>query len=747
MLLVAQNEISASVAREKRSFPWPSFLGGNSVTPETPVEDVAEDVSYDTAGEVDQQELQQQQQQQELGHNQNLQYHSYVVPNSAPQQQLQQDPNIVYHYPIWRVHKYNGIDLKPMPVSMLPAHLQPLPVTDNGAVQGSESDDYAQQSELDPQSAGYEIAEGSERVERTIPDELRRLAIKLGLPDLSKLPTLEDAMSLLGATTPEETISIIKELAATESGRELIKQFLQSNNDEEESVDDTVAENEQEQQELPEQQQQQLTDYQQQQLNDYQQQLQRLQKPQEFHFDQQDIQKMQQQQLHEQLIKQNQIQEQLPQQNHLQQHQQAEHQQQLAHEQYQHQQQQQTQEQYQREPEEDHHQHLNPNDVAPHTHSGQNLPAAYGPPQFRHPNQLLLPPTFLSTVGAGLDRAHTDLSLLHNIITTPRPESAGFFQRITHFFKPPPADVDLKQFQQYVPAASPAQSFNSFTSSYQNPHNPNVRIQDHQQFQPQFQSNQPQDPSVNPSHMPTIPIPSIPGLNEPTVDGFDSLLPTLPQLPQVHIPQRFHMPAEKQPAQTYVRVRYPLMAFNPVPDMYSIAQPLDEAKSAAVRDGIGSVETILLEEPRPDISQLPLDNFTAFKNAPQIVNSYGAPALPYTTDDDDDTDTAGSENIASVLRAPNGNAEAQTDTHSESADNTYRVEEDQNENEFRPSDEQTDDVTIQRRISNGPQRISSHDSYATGKINRADAAAVSAAIPTQSPTADVMMRSLPAFGK
>lgn len=777
MICVARNEISANIAREKRSFPWPSFLGGSSETPAAPIDAPTEDVSYDTADGVTQQELQQQQQQQSaqqqalleqlrqqnVQHPQNLQHPSYAVPNSNSIQ----NPNVVYHYPIWRVHKYNGIDLKPMPVSMIPSHLQSSPAADNGAAQESESIGYVQQTELDPQTTGYEIAEGSERFERTTPDELRKLAIQLGFPDLSKLPSFEDAMSLLGATTPEETISIIKELAATESGRDLIKQFFQGNNEAENDGGETAGGEEQKPQQLTEEQQQ-LTE-QQQAINDYQQQLLQLQRPQEFHFAQQDVQKIQQQQLHEQLIQQNQIQQQQQaQQNQIQQQQQTQQNQiqqqqqpqqnqiqpqqtdnQFA-QQYQEQQQQQQehQQQYQRQPDE-HHQHLDPSDVAPHTHSGQNLPETYGPPQIRRPSQLLQPPTLLSTVGAGLDRVNTDLGLLRTILTTPRPQSGGFFQRITHFFKPPVADVDLKQFQQSVPATAPAQSFSHTSfSSYQNPHNPNIRTQDHSQFQPQFQSNHPQNPSANPSEISTIPIPQVPGLSEPNVDGFAGLLPTLPQLPQVHIPQHFHMPAEQQPAQTYVRVRYPLMSFNPVPDMHSIAQPLDEANSAAVRNEIGSIETIVLEEPRPDISQLPLDNFTVFKNAPQIINSYGAPALPYTFDDDDDTDTAGSENIAIALKAPidEGIAESERETDATDYNTSYRVEENENENEFRPSEEQSA-VAFERRISNGPQRISSYDSYATGKINRADADAVSAAIPTQSPTADVMMRSLPVSGE
>lgn len=715
VLLVAQNEISASVAREKRSFPWPSFLGGNSVAPETPsapAEDAAADVSYDTADEINQQVLQQQQIVQQQAFLEQLQQQdvqpqqSYAIPNAVPQQQLVNDPNIVYHYPIWRVHKYNGIDLKPIPVSLLPAHLQPAPATESETAPAAEPVGYVQPSELDPQTTGYEIAEGSERFERTIPDELRKIAIMLGIPDFSKLPSLEDAMNLLGATTQEETISIIKELAATESGRELIKQFLQGNNDADGDETDGAEEQQQltdEQQQLTDQQQQ-FTD-QQQQLTDYHQQLLQLQKPQEIHFAQQDIQKQQQQQLHDQLIQQNQIQQQLTQQNQIQQ-QQADRQLQLE----------QQQQQYQRQPD-DHHQHLDPSDVAPHT--DQNLPAAYGPPPIRQPNQYLLPPTFRSTVGAGLDRAHTDLGLYQNIITTPKPDGAGFFQRITHFLKPPAATVDLQQFEQAVPAISPAQTF------HHNPQNPTIRLQEPQQFQPQHPS------AVNPSLIRTIPIPKVPALTEPHVDGFNHLLPSLPQLPQLHIPPRFRMPAEQQqqPAQTYVIVRYPIMAFNPVPDMHSVAEPLEEANSAAVGNG---VETILLEQ--PDISQLPLDNFTAFRNAPQIVTSYGTPALPY----DDDTDVAASEHVATVVRAPNTKEVAQP------KEEAYRVEGDQTE--FRPSAEDAT-VTLQRRSSHRPQRISSYDSYATGKINRADADAVQAAIPTQSPADGGMMRSLPAFGE
>lgn len=122
------------------------------------------------------------------------------------------------HYPIWRVHKYNGIHLRPLPVSLVQdqqhqQHRVNLPSYD------------------EPENNSIGSTDGNRK--GPIPLELLGLAKQFGITDFSQLPDLEEAMNLLGTTTQEETIQTIKEIAATEDGRELIKQFIGGNRDKE----------------------------------------------------------------------------------------------------------------------------------------------------------------------------------------------------------------------------------------------------------------------------------------------------------------------------------------------------------------------------------------------------------------------------------------------------------------------------------------------------------------------------------
>lgn len=202
--------------RDKRSFPWPFSLGGG--------EEAAATAEVD--GQVEQQPAS-----NIISETYNTPAEYYGQPsvvrqpflvNNQPQLLLQ--PNQIVgapqvHYPIWRVHKYNGIDLKPMPISMLMVQ-PPFPPPP-------------------PAQAPTEIIHHQEEpVPSAMPSELLDLARSLGVRDLSRLPSLDEAANLLGTTTQAETIEVIKELAATANGQELIRQFLQNEN----SVDDSRAE-------------------------------------------------------------------------------------------------------------------------------------------------------------------------------------------------------------------------------------------------------------------------------------------------------------------------------------------------------------------------------------------------------------------------------------------------------------------------------------------------------------------------
>lgn len=115
-------------------------------------------------------------------------------------------------YPIWRIHKYNGVHLQPLPISLVrDANGAPI-VSGGNAVQPVDNDISTQVT--------------STPVETWLSPELVAMARQFGLTDLKNLPSLQQAMDLLGTTTQEDTNAAIKEYAATEDGRNLIKQFV-----------------------------------------------------------------------------------------------------------------------------------------------------------------------------------------------------------------------------------------------------------------------------------------------------------------------------------------------------------------------------------------------------------------------------------------------------------------------------------------------------------------------------------------
>lgn len=162
----------------------------------------------------------------------------------SPQQQVEvpfQHLSSGYHYPIWRVHKYNGIELKQVPISLVNTqHLQQLhtqvPYTQQQQRHQFQQfqPNQGQPQHFQPGAAqqnGQQFAMPNCKAKAPsapIPPELQELADQFGIKDASKLPSLEDAMGLLGTTSRAETIQTIKELAATPDGMDLIRQFLAS---------------------------------------------------------------------------------------------------------------------------------------------------------------------------------------------------------------------------------------------------------------------------------------------------------------------------------------------------------------------------------------------------------------------------------------------------------------------------------------------------------------------------------------
>lgn len=188
-------------------------------------------------------------------------------------------------YPIYRVHRYNGVQLVPMPYrvphpanalqpnsqkatpAVVADHRQPNGgiVSINGPVVSSAQNYYpvaafpqniqpaAQIPQINqPVASTAQISQPiapqahqptASPIPSGIPANLMELAREYGITDMSQLPSLDEVGNLLGATTPEETIEMIKEMAATEDGRNLIRSFVggqSSSEDNEEAGSENV---------------------------------------------------------------------------------------------------------------------------------------------------------------------------------------------------------------------------------------------------------------------------------------------------------------------------------------------------------------------------------------------------------------------------------------------------------------------------------------------------------------------------
>lgn len=266
----------------KRSF-WPFSSGSDTTEDEEvanendPSSDTVETVSADAAPQQFFYPQQQYYLPSQLQSQLNGQ--AYAAPVQAQAQAQAPAPVAIVnhgnrHYPIYRVHKYNGVLLKPIPVSLVGQ-------TQGGQVQGGPVQGGVQIEQIPtagqlPQQYTYSqyvpyetINAGDDnRIETgnnirfpsnvqtptavqpptasgeklQITPELIELGRKLGITDFSRLPPLDDAMALLGTTTQAETLKVIQEIAATEDGLNLIKQYLTSDegNDQDGQGSETV---------------------------------------------------------------------------------------------------------------------------------------------------------------------------------------------------------------------------------------------------------------------------------------------------------------------------------------------------------------------------------------------------------------------------------------------------------------------------------------------------------------------------
>lgn len=161
-------------------------------------------------------------------------------------QQVQRVNQQVPHYPIWKVHKYNGINIKPMPVSMVPQYQPNTEVVRNVAapVINVHQPVIVQEKVAAPalQTEPIVVAPITEQTTTEIANSKTEEDIKgimklLGISDPSQVPSIQEVMDMLGASTQEEAIDTVKEIAATEEGIDMIKSFIESRQTPEEDED------------------------------------------------------------------------------------------------------------------------------------------------------------------------------------------------------------------------------------------------------------------------------------------------------------------------------------------------------------------------------------------------------------------------------------------------------------------------------------------------------------------------------
>lgn len=195
--------------RNKRSFSWlPSFLGGQPAAEEPTI--LEDDVAPVADNRIE-----------------NIPVGQYPDANLiGPIISNGRIINNQMHYPIWRIHKYQGLDARPLPIHLVQGGagnvVAQFPQVNQQIQSGS------QQQQITPPTSENRLPPSTvEKIESWLTPELIQMARSYGVKDFSNVPSLESAMDLLGTQTKEETIAAIKEFAATQEGRDLIRQFVE----------------------------------------------------------------------------------------------------------------------------------------------------------------------------------------------------------------------------------------------------------------------------------------------------------------------------------------------------------------------------------------------------------------------------------------------------------------------------------------------------------------------------------------
>lgn len=143
------------------------------------------------------------------------------------------------HYPIWRVHKYDGVHLVPLSY-VLPDDANTLQTNSEKTIPIVVADHRQPSGEIVPTSGPVVSSPQTIEQTETIPQitqptneapedaaNLLQLASEFGITSVSQLPSFDEVASLLGTTTPEQTIEAIQDLASTADGRSLIRSYIE----------------------------------------------------------------------------------------------------------------------------------------------------------------------------------------------------------------------------------------------------------------------------------------------------------------------------------------------------------------------------------------------------------------------------------------------------------------------------------------------------------------------------------------